>query len=189
LKNKLLSIFSLFLLASLTATIFYYREFKRLGCEKKELTRLKSEKIVLEDKEKEHALFLKKFSQIEENFLEKHLQTLTLLEKEKLALDELFTQPSWRSYLPLKERALFLEANQILLVKSEEHQFSKYVERHYKLSKPVEVCMSDVQKILDVIEKEKIDAPQLQIKKWVLEKKQEGLYSLDMEIIERIGHG
>lgn len=155
----------------------------------RELLKLKLQSVSLFEKQKEIGLFRQKYGKGDPHFLMTHLETLPLLEKERGIMEEVAALSSLGEYEPIKERRKLLEANHISLVKVFEEETPFYRETHYKFSHPVEVERGDVEKILEIVEGKGYPLmPQLTIKNFILEKKEQGLYSLDMEIVQRVGN-
>jgi len=189
-RSWILAVTSFCLILVLFVSSFYLKKRERLVLLEKELKDLKFQSVQFFEKEKEHELLRKKYSNGDPEFLEKTLSQLSFLQKEKDLLEILFSESSFGSYEPMQKRWIFLTSgeNIINLKKTFEQQTPQYQETHYKFKHPVEVEKEDIEHILQIVEGEDKNAPQLILKDFFLEKKEEGLYQIDMEIIQRVFH-
>lgn len=183
------SVLSIFAVFAFFICSFYMNRREKLSYLEKELLQLKKQSVRFFEKEREHELFRKKYAKANPHFLESQLGALSLLKKEKSLLENLFKETSFGSSEPMRKRWDFLTggSNTIVLTKTFEQETPHYFETHYKFVYPVEVEKEDVETILQIVEGENFpNAPQLIVKEFFLEKKEEGLYQIDMEIIQRV---
>jgi len=137
--------------------------------------------------------FLEKHAQSNPYFLESELESLNLLEREKLTLKRWATHPAIANKEALKNRLSFLESSQNRLgFVGDEIQFAKTFKETLETQKePVEVDGEDLMRLLSLIEGVSTDVkrPQLIITDFALKKKktelQNEVFELKMDLLKR----
>jgi hypothetical protein len=157
----------------------------------------KKAKIAIERKAKKEK-FLKRYSASDPYFLDTHIESLSFLQKEKDQINALVQHPALKFRQQLLDRLSFLSGpdNKLSFTEENIHISSQIKETDEKQRRSVQVDGSDLQKLLSLIEDLPIGShlpqsksPQLIIKDFKLQRKQNPLYSevfeIEMELLKR----
>ncbi len=124
-------------------------------------------------------------------YIDQELETLTLLNQEREALEKLISSSTFTGNAAIETRYGFLtsETNRLLFNEGSMQSGEGFQETVEILSHPVEVTAEDLQEILSKIERKKEGQPQLIITDFKLEKKKSGLgneaFGLNMKLLKR----
>ncbi len=138
--------------------------------------------------------FLQQYANPEPYFIDKHLETLPLLQKELAYLRQIEEHPACANRAELQKRISFLQTSKNRLAFAEEAMRSspRVKETDEKLLHPVEVDWEDLERILSLVEHVKIGShapvkgsPQLILSNFSLTKKKSGSYELDLSLLKR----
>jgi len=192
-KNIFFVIASLLLLVVFVLTFSTYKFLKLNNCEKK-LSYLEQKSTTTIAKRKEIKDFIEKTILFDNDFVENKLESLSFLQDEKSILSNLLLHPAFSNSSEIKKRLNFINSNQNKLKFLEENIKNSTFIKEAELTQlnSIEIDEIDLQKILSVIENVKIgtffpydDSPQLIIKNFSLDKKNENIFSLNMKIFKR----
>ncbi len=156
---------------------------------KEEAFRLKKlSESLLQQKEKDSAC-LASLKKADKQYVDKHLETLSLLESEAKRLQALSLYR--KENAALLQRLEFLKEgkNRLVFIEKQRRQTQGLQEIEEKLQHLVECNDDDLKKMIDLIEKEEEGKPQLLVKEFDLTRKKtpfdEEVYAIDLELIKR----
>ncbi len=136
-------------------------------------------------------LVRKRFTNANPLYIDQHLESLSLLSKEKKALEELFNRPAFTGDDVAENRYAFLagETNRLLFAERGVEVAEGMRETLEVLTHPVELDMDDLTNLLDLIDGEHPDQPQLIVTDLKLQKNsthsKTEVFELTLSLIKR----
>lgn len=180
----------------LAATLFLFMDYSNLQQLQERFNRaLCNEKIALAKKLRKER-FLTAYGQANPYFLDKQVESISLLGEEKVRLESLCNHPAFPPHPSLKERLKLIEANKLAFIEEDIRSSKNVKETKEKLKNPVQMSEKDLQKVLSVIERvsigiysPSIESPQLLITKLHLRNQKTSLQTdtleVDMNLMKR----
>lgn len=139
--------------------------------------------------------FIEKQIDHDKFFIDNNLENLKFLQHEKDILDRLIIHPAFSNNCQIKKRLDFINSDQNILKFAEENviQTSLVKETDENQINGIEIDEKDLDKILSVVESSQcsnsslstLNPPQLIIKNFMLSKKNETTFLLEMKILKR----
>lgn len=192
-KNAIILLVCVFLICFTTIFAAVKKYIKLQNCKNK-LTYLQSIAVNSLDTRKKTKNFIEKFMAYDKFFIDNNLENLKFLQSEKNTLDKLSRHPAFCNNSHIKKRIDFINSGQNMLKFAEETviQTALVKETDESQINTIEIDENDLQKILLIIELSQFEsalshlrAPQLIIKKFVLNKEKENVFHLNLKIIKR----
>ena len=185
----LFAIFPIFLIS-----FSFFTKLSNLSFINQKLENLELQKKMVSFKRASKSTFLKKHTNVNSLFLEKEVENLTFNEREIEKIKKVQLNPAFKTNKELTKRysKLFSKKNHLKFEEKDRRSSIFAEETEEKQLKPIEIDYFDLEKILSIIEDEKISdlktfekSPQFIFKKFDLHKKSKNTFLLSTEIIKR----
>ncbi|MEM7175874.1 MAG: hypothetical protein AAF443_08140 [Chlamydiota bacterium] len=141
------------------------------------------------EKQRERQIFVKKYGEAQEDYLEHVFKEKVFLSSEVEILRELEQMPACASCLEIGKRLSYLRnKNKLIFRRVSQQSIGEIREQLWKQCRPIEVDQNDLKSLLVKIEGEMPNKPQLAISAFHLKRNSiagRESYTLEMEIIER----
>jgi hypothetical protein len=189
-------LFTLILLPLLFATFFFFSEYQS----REELTdrfeRAKRNEKMANARSLRKERFLQLHANADPYFLDREIEALPLLEKERAHLESLSRHPAFPNHQLLKKRLELINENKLSFVEGAIRNMGKVKETEEKQRYPVQVDEDDLQKMLSIIESVPVGthqvpnkSPQFVIKTFRLKKQktelQTDVFEVEMDLLKR----
>ncbi len=193
-KNRIFLFFILLLTPFAMSTLFLFNRSRHLQENEEALDRAALQARSSMEARAKKIRFLERYGKCEPYFINQHLETLPLLQKEYQELRRMQSHPGCSDQAALSQRIAFLQGPQNRLRFAEEsvRSSSKVKETEEKLRYPVEIDGDDLNHLLSLIENIPIAefspypaSPQLLIQDFVLSKKDLSVYNLNLALLKR----
>ncbi len=193
-KNRAIIFFVFLLTPFAISSLFLFSRFMKLReCEEAiERTSLQARSAI--EKREKRARFFERYAKCEPYFINQHLETLPLLQKELRQLLQMKHHPGCSEQPSVSQRIAFLVGAQNRMRFAEENVRSseKVKETEEKLQHTVEIDIDDLNNILSLIENMPIGSfspdlasPQILIQDFLLSKKDPTVYKLNLALLKR----
>ena len=182
--SRVLALFTLALLPFLALSLYFLHINHEISLMESEVSRIEKRSKSYSEGRKKGERALQSFLNSDKNFISNYLEHITPLSSEVEKLEEI--QALNIGYKPLENRLNYLKSNnnKMSFQKIETKQQQLFEETTWKLKDDLLVNLSDIQKILEIVE-EHPERPQLVVKRIKLKKENGETYLLDMELIQR----
>jgi hypothetical protein len=148
------------------------------------------------DRKARKELFLKRYSMANPYFLDQHIESFPLLQKERQKLESLLYHPAFPESQPIKNRLAQLAENRLAFKEERIEASSQMKEVEEKQRHPVQMDESDIKQILSLIEDVPVEnylpaagCPQILIKELLLKKHETQFHTevseVEMDLIKR----
>ncbi|MBN2479754.1 MAG: hypothetical protein JXA94_05960 [Parachlamydiales bacterium] len=195
-KSEKNSLYTILILAFIFAASFFYSFSKNKKINQAFQTYQTLETTCINSLEYRKKIldFLQKKTVFDPYFIDNHLESITLLQNEKSKLENIGKHPLFSNSDSLKRRLKYLSGkdNKIKFIEENIKESSLVKETDEILQNQIEIDLSDLKKILSIIENRKIDefipiesSPQLIIKYFDLKKEKDSSFSLDLKLLKR----
>lgn len=182
-------------IASLLPSALFISDFYSKHCFNKEIgasiESATQSALMKSQKQSVNQLIRKEYANTDPLYLDRHLESLSLLGKEKIALERLIHGSHFTGNEKIEGRYHFLTSdnNRLKFVPGSQRSGEGFQESLESLARPVEVDGADIQKILSLIEGKIPQQPQLIITDFKLMKKQGNetgeVFDLQMKVLKR----
>jgi hypothetical protein len=137
--------------------------------------------------------FIEKYSKSDPNFIHKNLEALHFMHDEKIKLEKLYNNDSFRGATLVKNRLNFLKnENKFSLKEEVRYSTTALKETNLKLNSPIEINEDDLKKLLSAVEEVTIskfipldNAPQMIIQNFELKKTNSSFIINNLSILKR----
>lgn len=193
-KNRSIFFFSLLLAPFAASTFFLSSRYLHLKESEEALDKTALQARASIDKREKKARFLERYAQCEPYFINQHLESLPLLQKELERLVQMQRHPACSDQTATSRRIAFLQSSQNRLRFAEEtvRSTERVKETEEKLQHTVEIDGADLNRLLSLIENIPIgeftphpSSPQLLIYDFMLSKKDLSVYKLNLALLKR----
>ena len=189
-------IYALFLLPAIGCLFGVQWKMERLQELEQTISVLQSQSLEVSSRQKKNDSCLAELTQADRSYLDKHLESLTLLETEMRRLQAVMQHQKESTHLARRLEFLKSGENRICLVEEKRRSDNKLQEIEEKLQHPVEMNEEDLKKLLVLIEGVSINPyspiqgrPQLIFRDFDLTKQmapsEEEVYVIDLKLIKR----
>ncbi|EKD28043.1 MAG: hypothetical protein ACD_79C00456G0003 [uncultured bacterium] len=183
-------------ICGLTFAVFFItlKKYVKLQNYKNKLTYLSTLSVKSIDMRKKTNNFIERFAKYDKFFIDNNLECLKFLQNEKNILEKLLQHPAFCNNSQIKQRIDFINSEQNTLKFVEENvaQTPLLKETDENQLYAIEIDEKDLTNILSIIESSQsenssndLNAPQLIIKNFVLNKEKENTFLLNLKILKR----
>lgn len=193
-KNRAILFFAFLLAPFAISSLFLFSRFMHLLSSEEAIDRAALQARSAIEKREKRTRFFERYAKCEPYFINQHLETLPLLQKELHQLQQMKHHPGCNNQASVSQRIVFLKGpqNHIRFAEENVRSSTKVKETEEKMQHTVEIDGDDLNHLLSLIENMPIgtflpypSSPQLLIQDFLLSKKDPSVYKLNLALLKR----